>query len=214
VALAVLLTLAQGAAGQALPEGQPFLGITGGTTISTLSGDYIESTESRNGILVGAAFAYPLSRHLTFRTEANWQIIRSNADVQTGQNIRLDLGQLSFPVMLSGVLPFADRYFLSAEAGLTASFNAQCDLGVSGGGPTSDCDDSVLGTTLGLVQASVPLGLGFGFSMGPGDGVLSFEGRYSYGLNSIFTEPDRSVRPMTWTVIARAVIPIFPGDDR
>lgn len=169
--------------------------ITGGFSISDVTGDDVTSSSTRTGVLVGAAATYELSPNFALELGANY-LAKGATDVQlAGSDSTFTLKSTYFeiPLLLNLILPFSSQFGFGAHAGLSVAFNTSCTERAAGGTRDPvDCGSqaptlSQVGDAKGT-DWTIPVGAGLGLSTGPdGTGAYLVLGvRYYGGLSNAY----------------------------
>jgi hypothetical protein len=122
----LLLTLAQPIRAQSPGErGDWRFGITGGSTITTLSGDHVQITESRAGVLFGGFVAHSFGNHLSLAVEANLAQKKSRAVVTTGETLNLRMGVVEVPGIVTAHTHLGSALRIAAYGGVSVGWIAK-----------------------------------------------------------------------------------------
>jgi opacity protein-like surface antigen len=182
VVLGVVLVAIAGIASAATSE----IGIKGGVAMQKLGGDPLEDfeIENRTGFVGGAYFHRDLSKNFGLQVEALYYMKGAAAD-SADIDATLKLDYVEFPVLLVGQIPISETARLNLFGGPTFSFNTKSEVEVSVGGfsGTFDIDDGIKSFDFGLA-------FGAGLSFDLGGAILGFDGRYGFGLSSVFDEDE------------------------
>lgn len=154
-------------------RGQTHLGVRGGITVGSVSGD-VEGTfdkSNRTGFIGGVFLDFVGTGLLGFQVGA--QYTQKGAELDFGGAAdELSLDYLEIPAVVKLGIPFGGAVKPSVFAGAALGFNTGCDTG------GQDCGDDLKGTEFsGIIGADLMFGL---------ESVSLFiDGRYHVGFNDL-----------------------------
>jgi hypothetical protein len=157
------------------------LGFKGGVSIADLEGDDVDSdeTDKRVGFVGGGFAQVDLSPNFGIRLEALYHMKGASSD-SAGADLTIQLDYFELPLLLVGQIPASQSVTVSAFAGPVVGFNVSANAEASVGGLTGSVDigDYVAGFEFGLA-------FGLGASFEAGAAVITFDGRYDLGLQTV-----------------------------
>lgn len=211
-ALGILTAVAVTAAAAADASAQTRLGIRGGLSLSTLSGDELVDVGSRTGVNVGATLLFGLGEgNLGLQLGAG--IADKGASVTFGDDegdadASINLTYIEIPVLLHYAVPTQGSISPHFVAGPALSFEMGCDIdGVAGGVSVSlPCEDA------GLPVSSFDIGImgGAGVDIATSSALtITFDALYNYGLSTVdgSDDPD-DVKNRAWSFLAGLAFPL------
>jgi hypothetical protein len=185
------------------------LGLSGGATYATLSGDLLEpdASEGKWGLLFGGFVGYTTHPIVSARMEVNWvQKGGTGVTATAADSIDLRLSYLEIPVVLELGTSFGRRVHGGLYGGIALGFRLSCDLGVNGTTGVS-CHDAPMPLDLRSTEWSVPLGATLGLDVG--GPVLYLDGRYSISISNVSKGSATSVKSRVWELIMRVGFPLM-----
>jgi len=154
-------------------------GVKGGVNFATITGDDIDSPDSRTSFHVGALVEVPVSDMFSVQAEAMYSGKGFDFDYEgsDGDKAELQLDYIDVPILAKFYLTEG----LSLEAGPQLSFLVNEELDVN---PNSDSGDVPLDDA-----ESIDLGLAGGLTFQTNFGLFA-TGRYIYGLSDVYKDVD------------------------
>jgi hypothetical protein len=174
------------------------LGLVGGATYSTLSGDFVESADWKWGGYLGGYLRYMINDYLGFAVNAAWLGKGANNVVTPADTVDVSLTYFELPLTLNVAFPLGGDWYAGAYAGGALGFQLSCSVS------ETDCAS---GTTGGIGKGSewtIPVGAGVGRRVG--EVIVALDARYAFGLSDVFQ--DVNVRTRTWNLLLRVIFPI------
>ncbi len=202
VILSVLLTflVTQPALAQYRSQGDFRLGVAGGATYSTLTGEYVVSADWRTGFLAGLYVDYMYTRSVALRIEANY--VQKGADnivTTAGDSLEVKLVYFEFPVLLNFVVSVSNRFGVELYTGATLGFNSSCDF-KEAGGESQSCGPGTPIPTAKSSEWSWPLGAALGVKVANSVNILA-DVRYNVTWTNTFETVD--TRTSMWEGLLR-----------
>lgn len=193
----LVLAVVIGLAGQGRAQNVN-VGLVGGATYSTLTGDFVESADWKLGGYLGGYLRYMINDYFGFAVNAAWLGKGADSVVTPTDTVDVSLSYFELPLTLNVAFPLGGDWYAGAYAGVGLGFQLGCS--VSG----TDCAS---GTTGGIGKGSewtLPVGAGVGRRFG--EMIVALDGRYSLGLSDVFQ--DVNVRTRTWNLLLRVIFPM------
>lgn len=180
VATAVLAAVLLGAGSAAAQDVTG--GVKGGVNFASIviDGDAADlNLETRVGLVVGGFVTWPVTPRFDIQPEALVSMKGASFD-EFGVEADIELTYLEFPILFRYGSPISPGSSLKVFAGPSLAFKLNAEttgefLGISS---DQDIDDEVEGFDFGLV-------IGAGIEAGR----LTFDGRYTWGLSNINSDP-------------------------
>lgn len=154
-------------------------GVKGGVNFATITGEDVDSPDSRTSFHVGAVVEFPLSDMFSIQAEAMYSGKGFDFDIEgpDGDNAELQLDYIDVPVLAKVYITEG----LSIEAGPQFSFLVNEEVDVN---PNSNSGD------LNLDEAeSFDFGIAAGLTFQTNMGIFA-SGRYNIGLTDVYTDSD------------------------
>jgi Outer membrane protein beta-barrel domain len=180
VATAVLAAVLFGAGSAAAQDVSG--GVKGGVNFANIviDGDAADlNLETRVGLVVGGFVTWPVTPRFDIQPEALVSMKGASFD-EFGVEADIELTYLEFPILFRYGSPISSGSSLKVFAGPSLAFKLNADATGEFLGTSSDqgIDDEVEGFDFGLV-------IGAGIEAGR----LTFDGRYTWGLSNINSDP-------------------------
>ena len=166
-------------------------GVKAGINITNLSGDDIEDADSKMGIVGGGFITYKISDMFAIQPELLFSMKGCKFD-EDGGDATLKLNYLEIPVLAKFLIPMKENIkpnvYLGPSLGILMS--AKYDWEGGGESGTEDVKDDLKSVDFGLV-------FGGGVDFPIGEGIMTFDARYTMGLSS-FREDDDDGTSYDW----------------
>lgn len=175
---AVNFATAQNEADNTMDKAVSF-GVKGGVNFATVTGDDIDSPDSRTSFHVGAVVEFPLSDMFSIQAEALYSGKGFDFDFEgpEGDNAELQLDYIDVPILAKVYITEG----LSIEAGPQISFLVNEEVDIN---PNSDSGDADMDEA-----ESIDFGLAAGLTFQTNMGIFA-TGRYNIGLTDIYSDTD------------------------
>ena len=166
---------------------QMTIGVRGGFTSATVTGDDLTDTSRRSGITIGGSVGLGLGGWFSLDVGAAYT--QKGVDwIDGGTDLSIDFGYLEFPVLARFTVPTVGSMTSHVSIGPVFALEAGCE--VEGTqvelSITVDCDDPLLDGDLDTNSFDVGALVGAGVSIGVGNQTrLSIDAMYNFGLRSI-----------------------------
>lgn len=191
--------------------GQTEVGVLGGATFSTVSGDDVaDDAERRTGFVAGAFLRFPLGNVILFQPEATY--VQKGAEFDEGADFEraLRLDYFEVPLLLMVRAP-TSGVSLHGLLGPTIAFEVGCKVELSGPGDTvdfeGDCEDEDDPDT-DRNSLDTGLMLGAGIDLPLGGLALTLSGRYTLGLESFVEDDAAEAKHRTISAVAALRFPV------
>jgi hypothetical protein len=199
-------------AGPAAADTAWTVGFKGGLALANLTGDDMESgeTDFRTGFVGGAFAQVDLSKNFGIRLEGLYHMQGASGDtLNIDGSVNLDY--IEFPLLLVGQIPASEKATVNAFAGPVLAFNTKAEVEISAGGVSGALD---IKDDVSSIDFALAFGLGASFEAG--SVIITVDGRYQMGLQTIddglatsLGEPeDFDIKNQGWAFMAGVGFPI------
>ena len=180
-----------------------YVGVEGGSNVATFAGRDVGYASSRTGLAFGASARIPVTPALAFRPG----ILYSQQGAQwavSGGVLGVRINYLEVPLLANLTLPVDENVVIpSFYAGPVFDLRVGCSVSAASAGLSASlaCDD----LQVGLKTKSSAVGLALGTELGvpAGSGRVTFNARYTLGLNTIDNGGlNLDVKNRAWTLLA------------
>lgn len=181
-------------------QGRLDIGLSGGATYTTLSGDDVVDTESNWGFS-GGLFIRERQQNWFADLEINLTKKGGKGTFEE-QAIDLDLTYLEIPFILGLSVGATSSMELGLYGGIAFALRTGCGIGIADEARVGCSEETPGGDPKGSEWA-VPVGAKLG--LGVGAAQLILDGRYTLGLSQVFE--DREIKNRGWGFLLHLALP-------
>ncbi len=185
---------------------QPHLGLTGGVTYATFSGDLVERADGAYGSFLAGNFEWWLGAWVL---DAEFGVMQKGvSNLPLGADL-LDfrLEYLELPVTLNRVFRFGRGWGVAPYAGVSFALSSGCGFRFDGQSAYEDCGEETPGGNTKAWDLGLPVGFAFRRTY-EGGSRLSLEVRYAFGVSGALDVEGRAARNNVLTVLLGFAVPL------
>jgi hypothetical protein len=180
-------------------------GVTIGPISSSLSGDYITTSESHFGMMVGGLINYRVSLPFAVSLEANFNSRQAQNIITSGgdslYNFRATY--VEFPLVATLMQPIHKNWDVGVHAGISLGFNTSAGMLLKDSILTVEPSPTTPGGEVNSTMWTLPLGAGFAYYFPGSNSALVFAARYSLGLSNVFKDANNKAKWNTMQFMLR-----------
>ncbi len=201
--------------GAAAATAQISLGVKGGLSLATWTGDDIQDVDWRRGWAGGGFATIRFGPRIAIQPEVLFVQKGVEGEIVGDPQADVELMYVEVPLLFKFLLPGgttpASGPFLMLGPAIAFRTGCQVNLGGEGFSASVDCDQLTDPEPLPIKDSDLSAVFGGGIGFAIGTALLTFDGRYQLGLQSIDDSPaENDVKNQSFLVTAGFSIPLSP----